>query len=78
MSSQTRGQEERRGEFCEGCVADRQVMGGGRASPPHKEHGPESRFTDISILNQNLGCLLFSSTNILSTATKKEFKVNDG
>ena len=78
MSSQTRRQEERRGEFCEGCVADRQVMGGGRASPPHTEHGPESRFTDISILNQNLGCLLFSSTNIPSTATKKEFKVNDG
>ena len=53
-------------------------MGDGRASPPHKERGPESRFTDTSILNQNLGCVLFSSTNILSTATKKEFKVNDG
>ena len=53
-------------------------MGGGRASPSHKEHRPESRFTDISILNQNLGYILFSSTNILSTATKKESKVNDG
>ena len=77
MSSQTRRQEETRGEFCEGWVANTQVMGDGSARPPHKEREPESRFTDISILNQNLACVQFSSTNILSTAIKNESKMND-